>query len=64
MNIDILAGNWMKLSGIMKQGWGLVIDNNMMRMTGRRTVLEGKMREIAGYSKQRENSCMNEHFFT
>jgi uncharacterized protein YjbJ (UPF0337 family) len=56
MNIDILAGNWMKLSGILKQGWGLVIDDNMTRLVGRRSVLEGRMREISGYSKLRDDS--------
>jgi uncharacterized protein YjbJ (UPF0337 family) len=52
MNDDILQGKWKQLRGRLKESWGVLTDDELDQIEGRRDRLSGKLQERYGYSKQ------------
>jgi uncharacterized protein YjbJ (UPF0337 family) len=52
MNGDILQGQWKQLRGRIQQRWGDLTDNDLDRIKGSRTELEGLLQEKYGYGKE------------
>ena len=52
MNWDTIAGNWKQFSGSVKEKWGKLTDDDIMRINGLRERLEGTLQEKYGYSKE------------
>jgi uncharacterized protein YjbJ (UPF0337 family) len=53
MNQDIAQGNWRQLSGKIKQKWGKLTDDDLMRAKGDKEYLVGKLHEQYGIAKDR-----------
>ena len=51
MNEDILKGQWKQLRGQVKQWWGVLTDDDLDKINGRRDQLIGKLQEKYGFSK-------------
>jgi uncharacterized protein YjbJ (UPF0337 family) len=60
MNKDILAGNWKKISGKIKQQWGKLTDDDISRIDGKQEELIGRLQEKYGYSKQEAEDSLND----
>lgn len=60
MNKDILEGNWKQLRGHVKEMWGRLTDDELDQIAGRRDVLEGKLQEKYGYTRQEAEDAINE----
>jgi uncharacterized protein YjbJ (UPF0337 family) len=52
MNDDILQGKWKQLRGRLKESWGVLTDDELDQIEGRRDRLSGKLQERYGYSKR------------
>ena len=52
MNDDILQGKWKQIRGRLKESWGVLTDDELDQIEGRRDRLSGKLQERYGYSKQ------------
>ena len=53
MNSDIVQGNWKQLSGKIKQKWGKLTDDDLMRAKGDKEYLVGKLHEQFGLAKDK-----------
>jgi uncharacterized protein YjbJ (UPF0337 family) len=53
MNSDIAQGNWKQLSGKIKQKWGKLTDDDLMRAKGDKEYLVGKLHEQYGLAKDK-----------
>lgn len=51
MNTDILSGQWKQIRGKVQQTWGDLTNDDLDRINGKRTELEGVLQERYGYSK-------------
>jgi len=51
MNEDILKGQWKQLRGQIKQWWGVLTDDDLDQINGRRDQLIGKLQEKYGFNK-------------
>jgi uncharacterized protein YjbJ (UPF0337 family) len=51
MNRDIAAGNWKELKGKVKEQWGKLTDDDLMRIEGKRDQLLGKIQERYGLAR-------------
>lgn len=53
MNADIFKGKWNQLRGQIQQKWGDLTDDDLDRIQGAQTELEGLLQERYGYTKER-----------
>jgi uncharacterized protein YjbJ (UPF0337 family) len=53
MNRDILQGQWKEIRGKVQKAWGDLTDDDLDRIDGRRTELEGTLQKKYGYTKER-----------
>lgn len=53
MNRDVLQGQWKEIRGKVQQAWGDLTDDDLDRIDGRRTELEGMLQRKYGYTKER-----------
>lgn len=60
MNKDIVKGNWKEIKGLVKQQWGKLTDNEIMRMEGSYDELAGLLQKKYGYEKDRAASELND----
>jgi uncharacterized protein YjbJ (UPF0337 family) len=51
MNWDQIKGNWKQYTGKMKEKWGLLTDDDVTAIAGKRTRLAGKIQERYGLAK-------------
>jgi uncharacterized protein YjbJ (UPF0337 family) len=51
MKWDIVAGNWKRFTGSIKQKWGQLTDDELTEINGQREQLEGLLQAKYGYSK-------------
>lgn len=51
MNWDRIAGNWKQFTGVAKEQWGKLTDDDLLQIAGKREHLEGKLQERYGYGK-------------
>lgn len=59
MNDDILQGKWKQLRGRLKESWGVLTDDELDQIEGRRDRLSGKLQERYGYSKMEAEEEIN-----
>ena len=52
MNWDRIEGNWKQLKGHVRQQWGLLTDDQLDVIAGRRDLLQGRIQELYGISKE------------
>jgi uncharacterized protein YjbJ (UPF0337 family) len=60
MNKDILEGNWKQLRGQVKEMWGLLTDDELDQIAGRRERLAGMLQEKYGYTRQEAEDSIND----
>jgi uncharacterized protein YjbJ (UPF0337 family) len=53
VNTDILEGKWKQLQGKVKERWGMLTDNDITRINGKRDVLIGILQEKYGYPRMK-----------
>ena len=53
MNRDILEGQWKEVRGKIQKAWGDLTNDDLDRIDGRRTELEGALQKKYGYTKER-----------
>ena len=52
MNWDQIEGNWKQYTGVVKQKWGELTDDDLVAIAGRRDQLAGKLQERYGLAKE------------
>lgn len=52
MNWDQIKGNWKQYTGKVQEKWGLLTDDDMAAIAGKRTRLAGKIQERYGLGKE------------
>jgi len=57
---DRIAGTWKQSSGEVKKQWGKLTDDELMQVNGNREILEGKIQEKYGITKQQANKQIDE----
>lgn len=53
MNLDIVKGNWKKLTGEAKIRWSNLTDDELLNIDGQRDKLCGLLQARYGYAKER-----------
>ncbi len=48
---DILTGKWHELKGQVRQQWGKLTDDDMLRLSGKTEELAGVLQQRYGYGK-------------
>ncbi len=56
MNEQEMRGKWKQLKGKAKEKWGKLTDDELDRINGEKTFLEGKIQEKYGMSKEEGRS--------
>lgn len=51
MTDDILEGQWKQIRGRIKEAWGVLTDDELDQIDGKRDRLIGKLQEKYGYSR-------------
>lgn len=52
MNWHLFEGNWKELKGKLKEQWGLLTDDDLDVVAGRREQLAGKLQERYGLAQE------------
>jgi len=60
MNSDSLKGKWKQMRGQIQQKWGDLTNDDMDRIEGSQTELEGVLQERYGYTKERAKQEVND----
>jgi len=60
MNEDILKGQWKQVRGQVKQWWGMLTDDDLDKINGKRDQLIGKLQKKYGYSKEQASRQIDE----
>ena len=50
-NWDMIEGNWKQFQGHVKDKWGRLTDDHLLRIAGKRDQLSGQLQEIYGITK-------------
>jgi uncharacterized protein YjbJ (UPF0337 family) len=53
MNWDQIKGDWKQLSYKLKEKWGKLTDDDLIKIDGKRLQLSGVLQQRYGYNKQR-----------
>jgi uncharacterized protein YjbJ (UPF0337 family) len=53
MDWNRVEGSWKQLKGKVKEQWGMLTDDDIDAIAGKRDQLEGKIQERYGYEKDR-----------
>ena len=56
MSWDVIAGNRKQLTGKVKEQWGKLSDNDIVKIGGKREQLEGALQEKYGYAKDKASA--------
>jgi uncharacterized protein YjbJ (UPF0337 family) len=59
MTSDILEGKWKQLRGRIKEAWGVLTDDELDEIAGKRDRLAGKLQERYGYSRMEAEDEIN-----
>jgi len=59
MNEQEMRGKWKQLKGKAKEKWGKLTDDELDRINGEKTFLEGKIQEKYGMSKEEARKEIN-----
>lgn len=60
MNSDTIKGKWKQMRGQMQQKWGDLTNDDLDRIEGSQTELEGVLQERYGYTKERAKQEAND----
>lgn len=60
MNTDILKGEWSELKGAIKQRWGKLTDDDLMRIDGSREKLAGRIQKTYGLARDEAEKQLEE----
>ncbi len=60
MNEDILKGQWKQIRGQVRQWWGMLTDDDLDKINGKREQLIGKLQEKYGYTKEQASRQIDE----
>lgn len=60
INKDIIAGSWKQLKGKIQQKWAKLTDDDVLKMKGTATELEGILQQKYGYTKQEVEKSIQE----
>jgi uncharacterized protein YjbJ (UPF0337 family) len=52
MNWDQIAGNWQRLTGKVKEKWGMLTDDELTIIAGKRDQLAGSIQKHYGVAKE------------
>ncbi|MCC3245330.1 CsbD family protein [Methylocystis sp. WRRC1] len=52
MDWNRIEGNWKQFSGMIREKWGEITDDELDKMEGKREQLEGKLQEKYGMGKE------------
>jgi uncharacterized protein YjbJ (UPF0337 family) len=61
MNEDILKSQWKQLRGQIKEWWGVLTDDDLDKINGRRDKLIGKLQEKYGFTKDQATRELDDH---
>lgn len=53
MNWDRIEGNWKQFAGKVKESFGNLTDDDIVKLNGNREQLEGMLQERYGYAKDK-----------
>lgn len=59
MNNDVFEGQWKQIKGKIKQAWGVLTDDEIDQIGGKRDALLGKLQEKYGYSRMEAENELN-----
>ncbi|HTT38700.1 MAG TPA: CsbD family protein [Burkholderiales bacterium] len=51
MNWDIIEGNWKQFEGHVKEKWGMLTDDSLATIAGKRDQLAGQIQQAYGITK-------------
>jgi len=60
MNEDVLKGQWKQIRGRVKEWWGMLTDDDLDKINGKRDQLIGKLQERYGYTKEQASRQIDE----
>ena len=60
MNEDTVKGNWKQVSGQIKQKWGKLTDDDLMKAEGDKDYLLGKLQEHYGLAKDKAEQFLKD----
>ncbi|MGB8644806.1 MAG: CsbD family protein [Anaerolineae bacterium] len=56
---DIFEGNWKQIQGHLKEWWGDLTDDDILKIEGKRDRLVGVIQKKYGYTKERAETEVN-----
>jgi uncharacterized protein YjbJ (UPF0337 family) len=62
MNSDVFAGKWKQVQGNMKELWGKLTDDDIVKIEGNRDKLLGAIQERYGYTREKAEEEIKRHF--
>lgn len=60
MNWDQIEGNWKQYTGMAKEKWGKLTDDDLAVIAGKRDVLAGKLQEHYGIATEQAHKELEE----
>lgn len=57
---DILMGKWHELKGQVRQQWGKLTDDDLLKLTGKAEELSGVLQQRYGYDKAKADAEIND----
>jgi uncharacterized protein YjbJ (UPF0337 family) len=61
MNEDILKGQWKQIRGQIKEWWGVLTDDDLDKINGRRDRLIGLLQQKYGFTKEQATRELDDH---
>jgi uncharacterized protein YjbJ (UPF0337 family) len=62
MNEDILKGQWKQIRGQIKEWWGVLTDDDLDKINGRRDQLIGILQKKYGFTKDQATRELDDHW--
>jgi uncharacterized protein YjbJ (UPF0337 family) len=56
---DILLGKWKELKGQVRQQWGKLTDDDLLKLSGKTEELSGVLQQRYGYDKAKADTEIN-----
>jgi uncharacterized protein YjbJ (UPF0337 family) len=56
---DILLGKWKELKGQVRQQWGKLTDDDLLKLSGKTEELSGVLQQRYGYDKAKAETEIN-----
>ena len=61
MNEDILKSQWKQIRGQIKEWWGVLTDDDLDKINGRRDRLIGMLQEKYGFTEDQATRDLDDH---